>query len=189
MSLSGLLRAATVAAPAMFIGGGAMAQQVIHVPPGMAVLLVPAPGRTAAETVRLVPAAAPTMISFDRLFAQQRAAMDHMIADMNADMNAVFAPNASPDGFLRTMFGGLDITMPRHGVSVCQESISVTYNGNDAKPLVNVSRSGNGCGPIHAGAAEPTRLAPPPASTRQLKVMEINDPAPLRAGPFHHHRT
>ena len=123
MSLSGLLRAAWVAVPAALVCGGAVAQQIITVPSGVVVILTPGgmPGGAISAAasppvmvearrvtpVAVSPLAAPDgaiqAASLERIFAEQQAMMDHMMADMNA----MFSPRANPMGMLPAMAGAM----------------------------------------------------------------------------------
>jgi hypothetical protein len=170
MALFGLIRAAALAVPAVLAGTGVMAQHVTIVPPAMVLVLSPS-GATAVES----PA---RPVALERFIADQEAMMDRMFADMDA----MFA------GFPTAMRPMTIAAAPGAGAVVCQESISVTYGGGNAKPLVRVSHAGNGCAPS-AGTplsvpAETLPTAPAPEHPQILNVSE-----PIRVAPALRHRT
>ena len=100
----------------------------------------------------------------ERIFAEQRAMMDRMMAEMNA----MFSRSANPLG-----------TLPAKAGTFCEESISVSYNGLDNAPVVKVSRAGGGRGPETGAAPVPAETAPPAA--HHPNVIEVNDPARVDA--------
>lgn len=192
MSLSGLLRAAWVAVPAGLVCGGAVAQQIITVPSGVVVILTPGgmPGGAISsaasppvtvDTRRLTPvavaplagpAAAIQAASLERIFAEQQAMMDHMMADMDA----MFSPNANPMGISPAITGA----MPAAGGTFCEESVSIDYNGHGGAPVVKVSRAGGGCGPATGMAPVPADATPPvvahPPGAHRPGVIQIDGP-------------
>jgi hypothetical protein len=174
MSLSGWIRAAWVAVPAALVCGGAVAQQIIPIPSGVVVILSPGdvPGAAKApvlvESPRAVPEAA-LPVSIERVFAEQQAMMDRMMADMNA----MFSPSANPRGLIQAMMGSSG-SLPAASGTYCEESVSVSYNGHDAKPVVKVSRAGTGCGPVPGAAPVPAVTAPP--VQREPRVLNISNP-------------
>ncbi len=175
MSLSGLLRVAWIAVPTALVCGGAVAQQIIPVPSGVVVILTPGQMPGTAKTPVLVETqqAAPIAVSpgsIERLIADQQAIMDRMMADMNA----MFAPMASPTQMIRAMMGPGG-GMPAAVGSYCEQSISVTYNGRGTRPVVKVSRSGTGCGPAAGTASMPTLTTPP--AQRGPRILNISNPS------------
>ena len=159
--------------------------RVIAVPPGAVVLILPGPGAVAMRTTpdavapaRMTVMQAPVMqapvmqLPLMRLIAQQDAAMQHMIADLNA----MFAPIPNPAQLFGAAFGpGPMLTLAR-GPGVCSESVSIVQRGNSA-PVVTRTASGT-CGTAPAGRPESVRQLPP-APTRAPhgpKVLEISYP-------------
>lgn len=205
MSLSGLLRAAWVAVPAALVCGGAVAQQIITVPSGVVVILTPGgmPGGAISAAasppvmvearrvtpVAVSPLAAPDgaiqAASLERIFAEQQAMMDHMMADMNA----MFSPRANPMGMLPAMAGA----MPASAGTFCEESVSINYNGQGSAPVVKVSRAGGGCGPAAGIAPVPADATPPvvarPSGAHRPAVIQINGPARVTLPASRQHRT
>jgi hypothetical protein len=190
MSLSGLARAAWVALPVAFICGGAVAQQVISLPPGVVIVLIPGgmpmPAiprivnpPTRIEARQAIEVTSPAAL-IESIFAQQQAMIDRMMAGMNA----IFASTASG------MFGAMpdevqDLgTMPAAGGSFCEQSISVTYNGRGA-PVVKASHAGSGCGPGTGVTPLPAETAPP--VSHQPKIIQVNEPVPAVQPPVPHH--
>jgi hypothetical protein len=158
MSLSGWLRAAWVAVPAALFCGGAVAQQVITLPPGVTVILTPGQMPVVSNSSRdpvLVETAPPSAMPIERIFAEQRAMMERMMKDMDA----MFAPMPNQAGMIDAGVPAL-AGVPSSGGTFCSESVSITYNGQNTAPLVKVSRAGNGCGPVTEGAPVPTQAEP-----------------------------
>jgi hypothetical protein len=170
MALSRLLRVAWVAVPAAFVCGGALAQQIIPIPSGVVVILSPGdmPG-TPRAPVLVESRAAASPLSIERIFAEQRAMMDRMMADMDA----MFSPPGAPGRLIQTMLGPSG-NLPVASGTYCEESVSINYGGNDAKPVVKVSRSGTGCGPDTGASSVPAVTAPP--VQRQPRVLNISNP-------------
>ena len=185
MSLSGWLRVACVAVPAALFCGGAVAQQIISVPPGMTVVLVPGRLPDVSNGSWVEARQTPSASSIERIFARQREMMDRMIADMDA----MFAPMQNQHGIIETLLrqGGSPVfgTGPAAGGSFCSESVSITYNAPSRAPLVKVSRTGNGCGPVTGGASVPAQTAP--VEQRQPNVMEIDGSGPVTKPAVRHH--
>ena len=176
MSFPALLRVASVALPvALGCGGVAAAQQIVNVPPGFTLVLVPSPG-AAPQIIDAREAASPpvALMPIERMFAEQRAIM----ARMTADMNSLFAPTANPltriDALIQRMGMPELATSPASAGSYCAESVSVSYAGPGTAPLVKVSHSGNGCGPNPASGS--AAVAAPSAPPHQ-KLIEIDAPA------------
>jgi hypothetical protein len=182
MSLSGLVRAAWVAVPAAWVAvpaalvcGGAVAQQIITVPPGMVLVLTP--GEVSANAPVLIESRdSASAQPIERIFAEQ----DAMMRQMMADMNAMFSPTANSAGLIQAMVG----SVPVKAGTFCEESMTVSYNGHDSKPIVKVNRSGNGCGPATGIAPAPAVTAPP--VSHGPKILDISAPA---ATPRVQHRT
>jgi hypothetical protein len=186
MSLSGLLRAAWVAVPAALMCGSAVAQQVITVPPGVTVILspgqMPLVSNSSRDPVLVETTQAPSATQVERIFAEQRAMMDRMIADMDA----MFAPMQNQTGTIEAMlrqFGAPALAGVPTGATFCSESVSITYNGT--APVVKVSRAGNGCGPATGSVPVPTQTAP--HIHREPNVIEINNPTPSTRQAVRHH--
>ena len=177
MSLSGFVRTAAIAVPVMLVGGGAMAQQIAAVLPGMVVLVIPGMLGMPGEPIRVVRAPDSAAPRFEQIFAEQQAMMARIVADMDALFSGGSGPMA---GFQ----GGMNASAPGHdGVSFCQESVSVSFNGGSSRPVVNVSRSGDGCGPETGTAPVPAVTTPPSA---RPDLMEINAPGPVIQTPVRH---
>ena len=174
MSLSGLLRAAWVAVPAALVCGGAVARQIITVPSGTVIVLtqgeMPVGVMSRAANLPVLvetrqPAAVTTLpMPLERIFAEQQAMMDRMMAEMNA----MLSPGADPVGIIRAMTGRMSApaqeVSPARGGTFCQESISVSYNGHGSAPVVKVSRTGGGCGPEAGDVPLPAETRPPAVS-------------------------
>lgn len=188
MSLSGWLRAAWVAVPVALFCGGAVAQQVITVPPGVTVILtpgrLPVVSNTSQAPILVENAADPSALPIARIFAEQRAMMNRMMAGMDA----MFEPMQDQTGMIDAMlrqFGPLALGVaPVAGGTFCSESVSITYNGQSA-PLVKVSRAGSGCGPVSGGAPVPAQSAP--LEQRHPNVIEISSPPPMTKPTVGHH--
>jgi hypothetical protein len=193
MMFSRFLCAASVAVPAL-LGHAAMSQQIFTDPSGSIVVILPGPSGSAVTPV--IQAASPA--SGDRTAVEQLVAQqDAIMARMMADMDAMFAPMSDPfagvNGMLARVMSGSGLN-GGNGM-VCQESISVSYDGSGAKPLVKVSRSGNGCGemsPTPAGTVPeaPNWTAPVPSAPRAAPpgVLEVKSPESL-VPPGIRHRT
>ena len=162
MSLNRLCLALSVALP--LGSGGAMAQQVLTVAPGVTVVVLPQGVAPAQRPVSAI----------DQIFAEQHAMMARMMADMDAMLG-------------RTQTGAIQAArmggqlMPGNS-GFCQQSISITYDGSGA-PVVKTSRSGNACGPEGASVQE---QAPATAPASRAGTIEIEAPAPLAAPPARH---
>ncbi|MGA3000597.1 MAG: hypothetical protein ABSE20_02620 [Acetobacteraceae bacterium] len=192
MSLSGWLRAAWVAVPAALFCGGAVAQQIITVPPG--VIVVVTPGRmpvvsnTSKAPVLVETSQAPSALPIERIFAEQRAMMDRMMADINA----MFAPTQNETGVIDAMlrqFGSPALgVVPAAGGTFCSESVSITYNGQNGAPLVKVSHAGSGCGAVKAvkGVAQVPAITAP-VEQHHPNVIEINSPIPVTKPAVRYH--
>jgi hypothetical protein len=141
------LLGACLALPLAPFAGHAQAAQpdggrTIYVPAEATVIILP--GAVAAPNV--ASAEAPEGVPMMRLIAQQEAAMQRMMADMNA----MFPPMPDPNVLLRAAFGaGAAFNMaimPVGGHGVCSESISIVESGNGVAPIVKTSQSGDACG-------------------------------------------
>jgi hypothetical protein len=187
--MSRWLRAAWVALPATLICGGAVAQQIISVGPGVTVVVMPGQMpvlSNASQTPVLVETTpAPSALPVERIFAEQRAMMDRMMADMDA----MFAPMQNQTGTIDAMlrqFGAPAFgAMPAAGGSFCSESVSITYNDQNSAPLVKVSRAGSGCGQAPGGSPVPALTMP--AEEHHPKVMQIESPVPVTPPAGGHH--
>jgi hypothetical protein len=202
MSLIGLLRIASVAVPIGLGCGGALAQQIVAVPTGAVVLLVPGTDGLPANAPeilasrRVVPIAdTPGVI--ERIFAQQQSIMDHMMADMNALFTAGAGPEPGApmnpvtriDALMDRAWKGFGSMPVAAGGSFCAESMTVTYPGNGRAPVVKVSHAGNGCGPVTAVAPAPARTSPTVNQPRPSpqKLYEVNDPVPMSVSRLPRH--
>ena len=150
--------------------------QVIQVPPGAVVMIVPSPmaagaapvmlQRAAPVTLQPVPASDPML----RLIAEQQVMMQRMMADMNA----MFPPMPA---MLPWVPGGLaSVALPPGSHGVCSQSISIVSRGDGSAPIVHVSRSGDACG---APSGEPEHVVTPPAPSRPShgpRLLEVSDP-------------
>lgn len=189
MTPYGWLRVVWVAVPAALFCGGAVAQQIITVPPGVTVVLtpgrMPVVSNTSQGPVLVETTQTPSALPIERMFAEQQAAMDRMMADMNA----MFAPMQNQTGMIDAMlrqFGSPAMgVVPAAGGSFCSESVSITYNGHNGAPLVKVSHAGNGCGPMTSGARMPAQAVP--AVPRQPHVVQIDSPVPVAKPAVKHH--
>jgi hypothetical protein len=189
MSPSGWLRVAWVAVPAALFCGGAVAQQIITVPPGVTVVFTPGQMPVVSNTSQspvLVETSPPrSALPIERIFAEQQAEMDRMMSDMNA----MFAPMQNPTGLIDAMmrqFGNPALgVVPAASGTFCSESVFITDNGRNNAPVVKVSHTGNGCGPMIAGAPVPAQTAP--AVRHQPNVMQIDSPVPVTKQAVKHH--
>jgi hypothetical protein len=214
MSFVGLLRIASFAVPIGLGCGGTLAQQIVTVPPGAVGLLVRGPQGVTGNPPEIVASrrvlpVADTPAGIERIFAEQLVIMDRMMADMNAlfaqgpessagyraeqGPGPVAEPGAGPvttiDALMDRVWKGFG-TMPNaEGGSFCAESMTVTDPGDGKAPVVKVSRTGNGCGPMTGVAPEPAQSSPthiaPGPSPRDL--YEVNDPAPMGGKRVLHH--
>jgi hypothetical protein len=169
--------------------------RVIYVPPGVTVVILPGPGTLAApnaanaaapEAMSLI--AAPEATPLMQMIAQQQAAMQRMIANMNA----MFPPMPDPNAMLRAAFGaggplGVSIMPLAGGHGVCSQSISIVARGDGSAPIVKTSQSGDACGAL--GVSKPegvdeVRPIPPAVAPQQgPKVLEIGyPPHPMTTG-------
>jgi hypothetical protein len=177
--------------------------RTITVPPGAVVLILPGPGivampgqPAAAPSVAVpvtqpptavpatqLPAALPVM----QLIAQQQAAMQRMMAQMNA-MFPPMPPMPDPSQLFRAAFGaGGPILAVAAGPGVCSESISIVQHGS-AAPVVTRTASA-ACGTPSGGAPHsidqmrPAQPAIPPSGPKVLEVS--NPPRPIGTAPPH----
>ena len=179
MSLSRFLRVSALAAPLALAltGGAARAQQLVTLPPGAIVVLLPdGTAVSGGVPVRVVEAPA-AMPDIARLIAAQQ----QMMARMMANMDALFGGPGLLAGFPGS---AQPAAAAQGGVSFCQQSISVTYAGGGA-PVVKVSRSGSGCGPETNSGATPAVTAPAPAPQPAARpgLLEVKDPTPIVPKP------
>src|SRR5579859_1023408 len=189
MSLSGWLRVACAAVPAALFCGGAVAQQIITVPRGMTVVLVPGRlpvvSKGSQPSVLVETRRGPSAYPIERIFAEQREMMNRVMADVDA----MFAPMQSQPGMIETLLRHVGSpvfgVVPAAGGSFCSESVSISYDGQNSAPLVKVSRAGNGCGPVAGGASVPAQAAP--AERHHPNVMEIDSPGPVTQPAARHH--
>jgi len=182
--LASVFRAACVAVPAL-AAGGTMAQSFGTVPPGQILIVTPGqPPRTVAATN-------PEASGIERIFAAQNAMMAQEIAQIDQFFSAragMMADWPMPLPPRPTFPRTLEIAGGQNGVSVCQESMSIIYDGRGGKPIVKVSRSGNGCGPEHPAGSVPAVTAPRPTPPRGPRILEVADP-PIAAPSAARHPT
>ncbi len=185
MSLSGWLRAAWLAVPAALVCGGAVAQQIIRVPPGMVVVLTPGQmplvSARAKAPVLVESTQEPSALPIERLFAEQQAMMDRIMADMNAMLGPIQTP---AETMARFGAQGPEV-MPVAGGTYCEESVSVTYNGRNSAPIVKVSQAGSGCGPTAGAAPVPAESAPPERS--RPPIIQVDSPPRVMEPRVRHH--
>jgi len=183
MTLRTSLLCACLALPLAASAGHAQPAQpnggrVIYVPPGATVVILPGPGAVAAPN--MVTAGVPQAMPMMQLIAQQQAAMQHMIADMNA----MFPPLPDPSRLLRAAFGpgaplNVSIMPLAGGHGVCSQSIRIVDRGDGSAPIVTTSQSGDACGPLGTGAPQSIRQitpAAPAVPSHGPKLLEVGDP-------------
>jgi hypothetical protein len=152
--------------------------RMVYVPPGAAVVILPAPGAVAAPA--MVSAGAPEVTPMLQMIAQQQAAMQHMIADMNA----MFPPLPDPNAMLRAAFGAggpfnVSVVPLAGGHGVCSQSVSIVARGDGSAPIVHVSQAGDACGAVGAGkpqSVDQPRPEEPALPAHGPKVLEIGYP-------------
>jgi hypothetical protein len=152
--------------------------RVIYVPPGATLVILPGPGAVAAPNT--VNAGASEPMPLMQMIAQQRAAMQHMIANMNA----MFPPLPDPNTMLRAAFGAggpfnVSIMPLAGGHGVCSQSISIIARGDGSAPIVKISQSGDACGPL--GVSKPQgvdedRPETPTPPAQGPKLLDIGYP-------------
>jgi hypothetical protein len=187
--------------------------RVIYVPPGATVVILPGPGTVAAPGMASAVAApnmastvaapnmasagaapdmasvgAPEAMPLMQMIAQQQAAMQRMIANMNA----MFPPLADPNQVLRAAFGaggpiGVSIMPLAGGHGVCSQSISIVARGDGSPPIVKTSQSGDACGALGIGkpqGVDEVRPVPPAVTPPHgPKLLEIGyPPHPVTTG-------
>ena len=160
--------------------------RTIYVPAGAMVVILPGPGAIAAPAgiipaPNVVNAGAPQAMPLTQMIAQQQAAMQHMIADMNA----MFPPMPDPNAMLRAAFGsgpalGVSMMPLAGGHGVCSQSISIVARGDGSAPIVKTSQTGDACGALGVGkpqGVDEVRPQPPTATPPHgPKVLEIGYP-------------
>jgi len=157
--------------------------RTIRVPPGAVVLIIPAPGAVAmrGQPAGVTAAGMPIM----QLIAQQQAAMQRMMAQMNA----MFPPMAAmpdPSQLFRAAFGaGGQMPPPAAGPGLCSESVSIVQHG-DSAPVITRTASG-ACGAPAAGVPHSIEQMRPAAPVPHgPKVLEVsNPPQPMATVPPH----
>jgi hypothetical protein len=158
----------------------------ITVPPGAVVLILPGPGEVAApgRSVAATPAAVPVL----QLIAQQQAAMQRMMARMNA-MFPPMPPMPDPAQLFRAAFGaGRPImTLAAGGPGVCSESISIVQRGNAAPVITHTASAACGApagrAPHGIDQMRPAQPTLPPHGPHVLEVS--NPPHPIANVPPH----
>jgi hypothetical protein len=154
---------------------GATQGRTITLPLGAVVLIVPGPGTVAMpdQPVAAPPAAVPVM----QLIAQQQAAMQRMMAQVNA-MFPPMPPMPDPSQLFRAAFGaGGPMLTLAGGPGVCSESISIVQHGN-AAPVITRTASA-ACGAPAGSAAhsiDQMRPVAPAVPPRGPRVLEVSNP-------------
>lgn len=165
------------------LAGGAFAQsrtaqrgQVIEVPPGAVVLVLP------GGVMRAMPMAAPMMDTAFPFPVDMMRQMDEMMA--NAQRVFASPSWANPDQTIEAAMRGMPqagagvsgvvITSFSDGHSTCTRR--VTYMGNGAAPKVEVSATGGGC----AGAGIPAATPSIPATEPDIQMQQPAIPHTLR---------
>jgi hypothetical protein len=146
--------------------------RTITVPPGAVVVILPGPGTVAMprRPVTAAPAAVPVM----QLIAQQQAAMQRMMARMNA-MFPPMPPMPDPAQMFRAAFGaGGPMPTLAGGPGVCSESISIVQRGN-AAPVITRTASA-ACGTPAGNVPHSIDQMRPVAPARGPKVLEVSNP-------------
>ena len=174
MTKFGALLGTCLALPLATFVSPARAQQVVYVPPGATVVILPGPaamvpqGMPDGATVSTAPVA--------RLIAEQETAMRQMVADMNQ----MFPPMPDPEQLLRAAMPG-GVLAGGHGV--CMQSMRIVDRGDGTRPLVSVSQSGDACGPLarsqpqQVTAPQPAPMLPPAPIRRAPRVLKVANPA------------
>jgi hypothetical protein len=167
----------------LVLAGGAFAQsriaqrgQVIEVPPGAVVLVLP------GGVMRAMPMAAPMMDTAFPFPADMMRQMDEMMANAqrvfaspswaNPDQTIQAAMRGMPQGGAGV--SGVVVTSFSDGHSTCTRR--VTYMGNGAAPKVEVSATGGGC----AGAGIPAARPSIPAAEPDIQMQQPTVPHTLR---------
>ncbi|HVC59036.1 MAG TPA: hypothetical protein VND19_01570 [Acetobacteraceae bacterium] len=184
-TLRNALLGACLALPLAAPGGPAQAARpqggrVIYVPPGATVVILPGPGAVAAPNMvsaGMVSAGVSPATPMLRLIAQQAAAMQRVIANMNA----MFLPLPGPGQLLRAAFGSgapLNVSFAplAGGPGVCSQRISIVDRGDGSAPVVTTSQSGDACGAPDAGKPRGVNQIGPAALPHGPKLLEIGDP-------------
>lgn len=190
MTVRNALLGACLALPVLTSVGNAQTTppngaRMIYVPPGATVVILPGPGGVVApdRMSSTVPDAMPMM----RLIAEQQAAMQHMIADMNT----LFSPMPDPNEMLRAAFGpgaplNVSVMPLAGGHGVCSQSISIVARGDGSPPIVKASQSGDACGALGIGkpqGVDEVRPAGPVQPPHRPKLLEIGyPPHPMTTG-------
>jgi hypothetical protein len=186
MTLRSTLLGACLALPLADFAGHAQAAQpdhgrTIYVPPGATVIILPGPGAVAAPEA--VNAGMPEPMPMMRLIEAQQAAMQRMMADMNA----MFPPMPDPSQLIHAAFGsGTPFgTASAGGHGVCSESISIVDAGNGSAPIVRTAQSGDACGAIGVGTPQRVNEVPVPAMpSHRPHLVEASYPShPVNAAP------
>jgi len=153
--------------------------RTITVPPGAVVLILPGSGTAIAPTV-IAPATAPAATGAGtpimQLIAQQQAAMQRMMAQMNA----LLPPLPDPSQIFRAAFGagGPMLTLPG-GPGMCSESVSIVQHGN-AAPVMTRTASGDCGGPAadapHGMQQMRAPVPPPVMRAHGPRVLDVSNP-------------
>jgi hypothetical protein len=185
MSIRNSLLGACLALPLVGLTGHAQAAQpdggrTIYVPPGAVVLILP--GLTSVAAPYATSAATPETMPMMRLIAQQQAAMQRMIADMDA----MFPPMPDPSQLLRAAFGSDMAVAPlAGGHGMCSQSITIVERGDGSAPIVKTAQTGDACGALGIGKPQNIHEVPmvPVAPARGPKVLEVGfPPHPVSTG-------
>jgi hypothetical protein len=125
--------------------------RMIDVPPGAVVLVLPAG------------TAAPTDVAFPFPDMPSPVAMIRQMDQMMANMQRAFADPAAMG-----QVAGVVVTSFSNGHGTCTQR--VTYGGNGAAPVVQVSSTGDGCAGAGMPAAAPPVQAPPHETPHLIEV-------------------
>jgi hypothetical protein len=160
--------------------------RVIAVPPGAVVLVLPAGSAADAAFADVPGMAFPQMPSPIAMIRQMDQQMDQMMADMQRSVAspAWIDPNRMIDAAMQGMpqqtgpVAGVVVTSFSDGHGTCTQR--VTYSGNGAPPVVQISSTGNACASAGMPTATPTESTPRPVAPYLIQVQDRSRaPAPL----------
>ncbi len=155
--------------------GPAQYSRVIEAPPGVMVLVLP--GAALSPPQAMIDADFPTpatlMQRIDRMMAEaQRAFAAPSWAARDRTIDAAWRQMPLAGGSVT----GMVVTSFSNGHGTCTQR--VTYAGNGAAPLVEVSSTGNACAQAGMPAAIPARQAPPAPQRTMPRTLQVkNGPA------------
>lgn len=128
----------------------------VYVPPGEVAVIVP------EET------AMPVGFPAARMLARQQAIMQRMMADMDT---LLATPMPDPEQMIRSVMDGMPRAAPGTGILVtsistgsgsCSQTVTYSYPGNGARPVMKVTNTGNACGVLRSsGPVSVTETVPP----------------------------